>query len=125
MNAITIIQIHAMLCLSEQKQVLQRMITSVCSKGKSHKSHLWAVVSSFTRNRVSIPLLLKHLTILIDHCKKQVVYQPEMPGVGTVKIVEAFESVKESSPLSYKMGSNFYPEAFNASIVSRSVWKST
>jgi hypothetical protein len=89
--------------------------------GKSCKSHLGAAVLSFTRNRVSVPLFLKCPTILVNHCEKQVVYQPEMRGVGTVKIVEAFKSVKESSPLSYKMGSNFYPEAFDASVVCRSV----
>jgi hypothetical protein len=48
-------------------------------------------------------------------------YQPEMPGVGTVKIVKAFESVKEPSPLSYKMGTDLYPEAFDASVVRGSV----
>jgi hypothetical protein len=44
-----------------------------------------------------------------------------MLWVGTVKIVEAFKPVEESSPLSYKVGSNFYPEAFDASVVCRSV----
>jgi hypothetical protein len=122
-NAVTIIQIHTVLCLSKEKQVLQRMYNQIRggAKGESHKPHLRTTVSSLTRNRVSIPLFLKCLTILINHNKKQVVYQPEMPGVTTVKIVEAFKSVKESSPLSYKMGSNFYPEAFDASVVCRSV----
>lgn len=71
---------------------------------------------------MDIPGILKFLRIKVDIFKKEFLKKPELVRIATVKMMQVFQTQKESTPWAYKLFSYINPQPLNSLIVGGSIW---
>lgn len=66
-----------------------------------------------------IPLLAETVAVLVGEVQKQEMQEPEMFWLTRIEAVTPFKASEEGSPPESKLGADFDPHAFYASVARR------
>ncbi|KIO03160.1 hypothetical protein M404DRAFT_636052 [Pisolithus tinctorius Marx 270] len=83
-------------------------------------THLWTFIIGHATNRVKIPLLPKLFAVIVNGPEKELLNEPQMAAVFDIKAVTSLTPKKKSPPSTYKLGSNFNPQALDPGVSGRS-----